>query len=81
MELSLETGLDQLSDLVELEVFGFEGINHRIGKMEIKWIAAHWPRLRVMRGLQEDSLDMLEPDYERAELRKYMQELRPYMVI
>ncbi|KAG0298914.1 hypothetical protein BGZ96_004221 [Linnemannia gamsii] len=77
LELTLESGLDQLTDLVDLEVFGFEGINHRLGDQEMSWIAEHWPRLRVMRGLQEDSLPKLEPDTKRAELRKWIQELRP----
>lgn len=77
LELTLESGLDQLTDLVNLEVFGFEGISHRLGDQELSWIAEHWPRLRVMRGLQEDSLPMLEPDVKRAELRKWIQELRP----
>ncbi|KAK5820895.1 hypothetical protein F5H01DRAFT_319938 [Linnemannia elongata] len=77
LELTLPSGLDQLTDLVNLEVFGFEGINHRLGDQELAWIAVHWPRLRVMRGLQEDSLPMLEPDARRTELRRRMQELCP----
>lgn len=77
LELTLQSGLDQLTDLVNLEVFGFEGINHRLGDEELAWIAVHWPRLRVMRGLQEDSLPMLEPDARRTELRRRMQELCP----
>ncbi|KAG0280181.1 hypothetical protein BGZ95_011009 [Linnemannia exigua] len=77
MDLTLESGLGQLVDLVNLEVFGFEGIRHRIGAQELEWIAVHWPRLRVMRGLQEDLLPMLQPDAKRTELRKRMQTLRP----
>ncbi|KAF9125860.1 hypothetical protein BGW39_007100 [Mortierella sp. 14UC] len=77
MEFTLESGLDQLADLVKLEVVGFEGTSHRIGAQELEWIAVHWPRLRVMRGLQEDSLPMLQPDARRIELRQRMQVLRP----
>ncbi|KAG9064996.1 hypothetical protein KI688_002315 [Linnemannia hyalina] len=77
LELTLQSGLDQLTGLVNLEVFGFEGINHRLGDQELAWIAVHWVRLRVMRGLQEDSLPMLEPDARRTKLRRRMQELCP----
>ncbi|KAG0209240.1 hypothetical protein BGX33_005753 [Mortierella sp. NVP41] len=71
LELSLESGLDRLSTLRDLEVFGFEGINHRIGKAELKWMAHAWPRLRVMKGLGEDRLLKMEYDGKKAELREY----------
>ncbi|KAG0298907.1 hypothetical protein BGZ96_004214 [Linnemannia gamsii] len=78
LELTLATGLDQLSRLRHLEVFGFEGVDHRIGKEELEWIAVHWPKLKVMRGLQEDDhLEKIEPDPVKTELRLHMEWLRP----
>ncbi|KAF9133292.1 hypothetical protein BGW39_010109 [Mortierella sp. 14UC] len=41
--LDLSSGLDRLKTLEKLEVFGFEGVDHRM--------AERWPRLRVMCGL------------------------------
>ncbi|KAF8948256.1 hypothetical protein BGZ47_005890 [Haplosporangium gracile] len=52
MELSLESALSQLSVLKNLLVFGFEGIDHRIGTKELDWMAESWLRMKIMRGLQ-----------------------------
>ncbi|KAK3841591.1 MAG: hypothetical protein J3R72DRAFT_153657 [Linnemannia gamsii] len=77
LEFSLESGLDQLKTLKELEVFGFEGCNRRIGEDELKWMAETWPRLREMRGLQAGSLQGLERDIPTERLLRYMRRLRP----
>ncbi|KAG0289241.1 hypothetical protein BGZ97_006513 [Linnemannia gamsii] len=73
----LKSGLDQLSTLKELRVFGFEGVDHRIGKPELVWMAANWPRLKVMGGLQEGWSTATVVDMRRDELREHMQRLRP----
>ncbi|KAG9065001.1 hypothetical protein KI688_002320 [Linnemannia hyalina] len=78
LELTLSTGLTHLSELRHLQVFGFEGVDHRIGKQELEWMAVHWPKLKIMRGLQEDDhLVQIEPDPVKTELRRYMEMLRP----
>ncbi|KAG0298921.1 hypothetical protein BGZ96_004228 [Linnemannia gamsii] len=78
LELSLDSGLDRLKTLTELEVFGFESLDHRIGRVELTWIASHWPRLKVLRGIHEDKmLRVKRPvDDHKEELRKYMRTLR-----
>lgn len=76
LELSLGSGLDRLATLTRLEVFGFEGVQHRIGRGELGWMASKWPRLKEMRGLHEDLLPRCEPDGRRDELRMIMQGLR-----
>ncbi|KAK3840273.1 MAG: hypothetical protein JOS17DRAFT_726624, partial [Linnemannia elongata] len=76
LELSIASGLGRLATLTRLEVFGFEGIDHRIGRQELEWIATSWPRLKEMRGLHEDLLPRSEPDRRRDELRRIMQGLR-----
>ncbi|KAF9334213.1 hypothetical protein BGZ91_010935 [Linnemannia elongata] len=78
LELTLSTGLTHLSGLCHLQVFGFEGVDHRIGKQELEWMAIHWPKLKIMRGLQEDDhLVHIEPDPVKTELRRHMEMLRP----
>lgn len=77
MELSLASGLSRLAVLRRIEVFGFEGVDHRIGEAELEWMATSWPRLREMRGLHVDTLPYIEFDLRKAALRKYMRVLRP----
>lgn len=76
LKLTLATGLDRLSSLTQLEIFGFEGVNHHIGKPELSWMATAWPKLKVLRGLHEDDLPNVVEDPERTKLREYMRELR-----
>ncbi|KAG0253450.1 hypothetical protein BGZ95_006318, partial [Linnemannia exigua] len=81
LEFSLASGLGQLSSLKDLRVFGFEGHDHRIGNKELKWIARHWPKLAVMRGLHiDDSASLVKKDLKTAEQRAYMQRLRPNVI-
>ncbi|KAF9922055.1 hypothetical protein FBU30_007850 [Linnemannia zychae] len=77
LELSLKSGLDKLSTLKDLEVFGFEGLDHSIGTKELDWMAKYWPKLKIMRGLQEDRLVDIEEDKNKTKLRNYFQSLRP----
>ncbi|KAF9120918.1 hypothetical protein BGW39_010990 [Mortierella sp. 14UC] len=74
LELWIGIDLPQLAALKNLEVFGFEGVDHRMGKPEIKWMAEAWPKLKVMHGLQEERLGSYA---KNTELREYMQILRP----
>jgi hypothetical protein len=79
LELSLESGLDRLGSLTKLEVFGFESLDHRIGKAELVWMATHWPQLKVMRGIHKDRkiLRVERPVESYKEgLRVFMQSLR-----
>ncbi|KAF9082120.1 hypothetical protein BGX23_012793 [Mortierella sp. AD031] len=76
LELSLASGLDRLAALTRLEVFGFDGVDHRVGKPELEWVASAWPRLKEMRGLHDNPLLWSEPDNRRTELRRIMQTLR-----
>ncbi|KAF9146368.1 hypothetical protein BG015_011625, partial [Linnemannia schmuckeri] len=48
LELSLESGLDRLDALEDLELCGFECLNHRIGRKELDWMAKRWPNLNLM---------------------------------
>ncbi|KAF9118664.1 hypothetical protein BGW39_000966 [Mortierella sp. 14UC] len=81
LEFSLASGLDQLVSLKNLKVFGFEGHDHRIERAELEWIARHWPKLTVMRGLHiSHSETLVMTDIKTAEQREFMQKLRPYVI-
>lgn len=47
LEMSMASGLAQLSTLSRLETFGFKEVDHRIGENELRWIAEHWTLKRV----------------------------------
>ncbi|KAG0225683.1 hypothetical protein B0O80DRAFT_434473 [Mortierella sp. GBAus27b] len=77
LELSLESGLGLLGTLKDLEMFGFERVDHRIQEKELEWMASSWPKLKLIYGLAEERLRGLERDRERVKLRGYMQALQP----
>ncbi|KAK3848535.1 MAG: hypothetical protein J3R72DRAFT_518531 [Linnemannia gamsii] len=80
LELTLESGLSKLRSLKNLEVFGFEGVDHRIEAKELAWMAENWPRLRIMRGLHSPPSSVLVAnDSKTRMLREYMEELRPFV--
>ncbi|KAF9132541.1 hypothetical protein BGX30_012621 [Mortierella sp. GBA39] len=74
LELSLDSGLDRLGVLADLEVFGFESLDHRIGRGELAWMGTNWPRLKVMRGIHE----VRDPLFGKRSVDSY-EELRIYM--
>ena len=83
LELTLESGLDRLAALTRLEVFGFESVDHRIGESELEWMAAAWPRLKVLRGIHEDKKMLRKQTVDtegKKELRMFMQALRSDVV-
>ncbi|KAG0057068.1 hypothetical protein BGZ83_001917 [Gryganskiella cystojenkinii] len=50
LELSLGTGLDLLVTLQELEIFGFNEMDHHLGLQELSWISDHWPKIKSVDG-------------------------------
>lgn len=80
LEFTLKSGLGLLAPLVNLEMFGFLGIDHRIDKPELEWMAVHWRRLKTMRGLTDDHEPRSAHDSRKPELREYMMQLRPDVV-
>ncbi|KAF8944617.1 hypothetical protein BGZ47_003987 [Haplosporangium gracile] len=83
LRLSLEMGLEELAGLKNLEVFGFEGIEHEIGEAELGWMSESWKKLKVMRGLCSTEGSLLvetEEDMRKARLLGVMKMLRPDVV-
>ncbi|KAF8941911.1 hypothetical protein BGZ47_007058 [Haplosporangium gracile] len=57
LELSLESGLDELAKLKELEVLAVYQMAHRIGLAEVQWMVVNWPRLKAINGLRYQDYD------------------------
>ncbi|KAG0303068.1 hypothetical protein BGZ97_002050 [Linnemannia gamsii] len=51
LEFSLESGLERLGGLKELEVLDVKSTAHRIGVAELEWMHVNWPKLKVIKGL------------------------------
>ncbi|KAK3811007.1 MAG: hypothetical protein J3Q66DRAFT_404394 [Benniella sp.] len=51
LEMSLESGLGKLAGLQSLEELGVCGLVTNIGVKEVQWMAEHWPKLRIIFGL------------------------------
>ncbi|KAG0377221.1 hypothetical protein BGX24_006499 [Mortierella sp. AD032] len=80
LELNLASGLGRLGGLKELEVFGFDGMDHCIGRAEVAWMVDHWPKLKIIRGLQVEEFDGDMRKAKKMALRMYMSWLRPQIV-
>ncbi|KAF9121824.1 hypothetical protein BGW39_010231 [Mortierella sp. 14UC] len=77
LELTLESGLGLLETLKGLQVFGFEGMGHRIGQDELRWMAGQWPQLQVMRGLHDSFPARIDYERRKVGLREFFEMLRP----
>ncbi|KAG0284282.1 hypothetical protein BGZ97_008244 [Linnemannia gamsii] len=80
LQFRLDSGLDQLASLENLEYLSFESMDHQMGTAEIEWIARHFPRLKEMRGLVTENHVGMEPDPENDALVALIRSLRPDIV-
>ncbi|KAK3805803.1 MAG: hypothetical protein J3Q66DRAFT_393183 [Benniella sp.] len=53
LEMSLESGMDQLEGLKRLQVLNISLMATRMGRKEAQWMAEQWPKLREIRGLDD----------------------------
>lgn len=51
LELSLESGLDELAGLSKLKALDVGYMRQRIGIRELEWMDKSWPKLRLITGL------------------------------
>lgn len=51
LEMTLESGLDELAPLTELETLDVGFMNHRIGVAELEWMKRSWPKMKYLYGL------------------------------
>lgn len=57
LEMTLESGFDELVSLKELEELEVRFMNHRIGIPELEWMIEHWPKLQAIHGLFHNGWD------------------------
>ncbi|KAG0045740.1 hypothetical protein BGZ83_009019 [Gryganskiella cystojenkinii] len=75
LALSLESGLDMLHDMKEMEVLDVRNCAHRIGVRELEWIHEHWPKLKTIKGLTESrSWADREAEKEMAKVKQWKAE-------
>jgi hypothetical protein len=77
LELSLESGLDELRELQELEELEVSQMAHRIGLAEVQWMAEHWLRLKSIGGLQYTNSDSEMDDGNEARVVSSLEESEP----
>ncbi|KAG0338980.1 hypothetical protein BG000_003059 [Podila horticola] len=51
LEMNLESGLDELEGLKQLEILDIRMMNHDVGVRELEWMNRCWPRLKCVLGL------------------------------
>ncbi|KAF9360625.1 hypothetical protein BGX26_008463 [Mortierella sp. AD094] len=57
LRMSLESGLGKLEGLVALRELNVSNMETRIGWRELQWMTEHWPRLRIIIGLDGEDDD------------------------
>ncbi|KAG0301793.1 hypothetical protein BGZ97_002617 [Linnemannia gamsii] len=57
LQMSLESGLDMLQGLTALQELGVSNMETLIGWKELQWMTQHWPRLCIIRGMDEKGRD------------------------
>ncbi|KAF9101553.1 hypothetical protein BGX29_005507 [Mortierella sp. GBA35] len=82
LELSLESGLEELAGLEQLEELAVHQMAHRIGLLEVRWMVEHWPKLRAIHGLRytdsdEENRDDEEEEAEEPEHITWLRANRP----
>ncbi|KAK3805804.1 MAG: hypothetical protein J3Q66DRAFT_122804 [Benniella sp.] len=55
LEMSLESGLDQLGGLKRLRILNVSLMAHKVGLQEAQWMAEQWPKLHEVHGLGSGS--------------------------
>ncbi|KAF9151280.1 hypothetical protein BG015_006870 [Linnemannia schmuckeri] len=62
LPLSLDSGLDLMSELKELRELNIEQMAHRIGLEEVQWMVANWPKLNRIIGLnvKDETIEAVE---------------------
>ncbi|KAF9296828.1 hypothetical protein BGZ88_011786 [Linnemannia elongata] len=85
LEFSLESGLEELAGLKELEELNVNHMAHRIGVPEVQWMVAHWPKLKAIRGLRYIEYNSQYggriPDIGVMECVRWMREHRPDIIL
>ncbi|KAF9309010.1 hypothetical protein BG003_010309, partial [Podila horticola] len=57
LEMTLESGLDELFRLRELEMLNVGTMDHHIGVAELEWMSRSWPKLHIISGMYINCVD------------------------
>ncbi|KAG0028646.1 hypothetical protein BGZ81_004544 [Podila clonocystis] len=57
LEMTLASGLDELSVLKEIEELDVSHMHQSMGVPELEWMAANWPKLKTVTGLYKTCLN------------------------
>ncbi|KAF9320038.1 hypothetical protein BG003_007400 [Podila horticola] len=71
LEMTLESGLDELVDLKDLELLDIHHMDHRAGVPELEWMTANLPKLQMVNGM----LNTLRPPSD--EVREWLTTHQP----
>ncbi|KAG0209951.1 hypothetical protein BGX28_009822 [Mortierella sp. GBA30] len=71
LEMTLESGLDELVDLKDLELLDIHHMDHRVGVPELEWMTENLPKLQQLIGM----LDSLIPPL--PEVREWLTTHQP----
>lgn len=65
LDMTLESGLDQLKKLKNLKVLDVQWMEQCIGVKEVEWMTLHWPQLREIRGLFDSGCNFKATEWLR----------------
>ncbi|KAG0332554.1 hypothetical protein BG000_009916, partial [Podila horticola] len=74
LEMTLASGMDELAELKNLEQLDVSYMMHKIGIIELEWMAVHWPKLKTVNGLFRSGHDPMPG------VRQWTTMHRPYWV-
>ncbi|KAF9296253.1 hypothetical protein BGZ88_000372 [Linnemannia elongata] len=71
LEMTLESGLDELVNLKDLELLHIRHMDHRVGVPELEWMNQNLPNLRQLIGIRDS---LIPPS---SEVQQWLQTHRP----
>ncbi|KAG0363228.1 hypothetical protein BGX24_004949 [Mortierella sp. AD032] len=71
LEMTLDSGLDELGGLKQLKHMDIHHMNHRVGVPELEWMAFNLPKLKRLRGMHDNLRQ------EKEGVRKWLSSHQP----
>ncbi|KAF9557889.1 hypothetical protein EC968_007403 [Mortierella alpina] len=81
--MTMQSGLDQLKALKNLQELDVEGMEQRIGVNEAQWMTMNWPKLRVIRGLFDRGSNLQATEWLRVhapEVKDFLKQLNSILL-
>ncbi|GJJ75116.1 hypothetical protein EMPS_07474 [Entomortierella parvispora] len=77
LSLSLDLGLNKLSNLSKLETLGIKALDHRLRHEEVKWMREKWPKLKRVLGLEGFKIKGIQFDARTTALTEHFKAAIP----